>query len=44
VRYLANGPVDYFTEQQIPAAGVPPGPRHGDVHVVTFTVGVAFGR
>jgi len=45
-RYLANGTVDYLTEDSI--GGDPSGPalqpRRGEAHVVTFTVGIAFGR
>ena len=45
VRYLANGAVDYLTQDSI--AGDASGalrPHHGEAHVVTFTVGIAFGR
>jgi opacity protein-like surface antigen len=45
VRYLANGSVDYLTQDSI--AGDASGalqPHHGEAHVVTFTVGIAFGR
>jgi opacity protein-like surface antigen len=43
-RYLANGTVDYFTEQSIGAGGELLAPHRGEAHVVTFTVGIAFGR
>jgi opacity protein-like surface antigen len=44
VRYLANGTVDYFTEASIGAGGELLAPRRGEANVVTFTVGIAFGR
>lgn len=40
-RYLAHGTVDYFVEG---AAGASLQPRRGEPHVVTFTLGIAFGR
>jgi opacity protein-like surface antigen len=44
-RYLANGTVDYYTEQGIASGdGALLSPRRSPVHVVTFTLGVAFGR
>ena len=44
-RYLANGTVDYYTEQGIAGGdGALLSPRRSPVQVVTFTLGVAFGR
>ncbi len=44
-RYLANGTVDYLTQDSIvgDASGALR-PHRGEAHVVTFTVGIAFGR
>jgi opacity protein-like surface antigen len=45
VRYLANSEVDHLTGAVIPTDGAPVAyPRRSEVHVVTFTVGLAFGR
>jgi opacity protein-like surface antigen len=48
VRYLANGSVDYLTSGLLVpgpgAAGPSLVPHHGEAHVVTFTLGIAFGR
>jgi opacity protein-like surface antigen len=42
-RYLANGTVDYLT-QDSSAGDAALEPHRGEAHVVTFTVGIAFGR
>jgi opacity protein-like surface antigen len=43
-RYLANGTVDYITEASIAGAAEALVSRRGEAHVVTFTVGISFGR
>jgi opacity protein-like surface antigen len=43
-RYLANSTVDYFTESSIAGPAEALVPHRGEAHVVTFTVGVSFGR
>lgn len=43
-RYLANGTVDYLTEDSIGVADGPLQPHRGEAHVVTFTVGITFDR
>jgi opacity protein-like surface antigen len=44
-RYLANGTVDYYTGQGIAGGdGALLSPHRSQVHVVTFTLGVAIGR
>lgn len=45
-RYLANGTVDYLTEEGISGggSGVVLTPRRSEANVVTFTLGVSFGR
>jgi hypothetical protein len=46
VRYLANGEVDYVAGGNLPVDGGPPVAftTRSEAHVVTFTVGIAFGR
>jgi opacity protein-like surface antigen len=43
-RYLANGSVDYVTASSMAGAAEALVPRRGEAHVVTFTVGISFGR